>query len=66
MINFNFFSRYLQTTDTNLISGCILQAKWRGIIEKLLQERDVIFSDDVLAVHACRRRRTCLRSLLSV
>ena len=52
MTNFKFFSGYLQTTDTNFISGYILQAKWRGIIEELLQERDVIFSDDVLAVHA--------------
>ena len=53
MTIYALFSCYLQLADINLISGYleyILQAKWRGIIGKLLQELEVIFPDDVLAV----------------
>ena len=49
---FSIFCRYLQTADTSLIPGHLeysLQSQWLGMIEKLLQKREFIFIDDVLA-----------------
>ena len=52
MTNANFCLFYVPSAGSYLIAGWlghIFQAQWLWITEKLLQKRDVTFSDDVLA-----------------